>query len=123
RRDVSITLVESGPRLLGPLPERVAIAAHQALLDRGIHVETGCRVERVTEDMIITADGRKLEADLCVWAAGISAPPVLSSLGLPQNRVGQLEVNEFLETSDPAVYAFGDCAAAPWHHDGKTSLV
>jgi len=123
RRDVSITLVESAPRLLGPLTERVAIAAHQALLDRGIRIETGCRVARVTSDRIFTADGRELPADLCVWAAGISAPPVLAKLGLPQNRAGQIEVDAFLQTTDPAVFAMGDCAAAPWVHDGKTTQV
>lgn len=123
RRDVSITLVESAPRLLGPLPERVAIAAHQALLDRGVRIETGCRVARLTSDRIFTSDGREIPADLCVWAAGISAPPVLSTLGLTQNRAGQIEVDAFLQTSDPAVYAMGDCAAAPWVHDGKTTQV
>lgn len=123
RRDVSITVVESAPRLLGPLPERVSIAAHQALLDRGIHIETGCRVARVTADRIFTSDGRELPSDLCVWAAGISAPPVLSTLGLPQNRAGQIEVDAHLQTSDPAVFAMGDCAAAPWIHEGKTTQV
>src|SRR5690606_22960620 len=88
-RDLSITVVEGGPRLLGPLPERVSISAHQALLRRGIQVETNTRVAEVRPDAVITADGRRLPAGLCVWAAGISAPGVLETLGLPLNRAGQ----------------------------------
>ncbi len=55
-------------------------------------------------------------ADLVVWAAGIKAPDWLASLdGLEVNRNNQLVVTETLQsTRDPDIFAFGDCAAAPW---------
>jgi NADH dehydrogenase len=116
-RDLAITVVEGAPRILSVLPEKISRAAHARLTDLGIKVETDCRVSEVTPSCVKTADGRHFDANLCMWAAGIRGPSVLSSLGLPMNRVGQLEVSAQLETPDPHVLALGDCCAAPWTHD------
>ena len=45
---------------------------------------------------MLDAAGNTYRADLCVWAAGIRAPQLLSTLGLPTNRGGQLEVDGWL---------------------------
>ncbi|MCG2603918.1 MAG: FAD-dependent oxidoreductase, partial [Achromobacter sp.] len=50
---------------------------------------------------------------------GIKGPALLAELDLPLNKLGQLEVNERLETADPHILALGDCCAAPWR-DGRT---
>ena len=118
-RDLAITLVEGAPRILSPLSEKISRAAHARLTALGIQVETQCRVAEITPDAVRTADGRSFPADLSVWAAGIQGPPVLATLGLPLNRLGQLEVNERLESSDPHILALGDCCAAPWT-DGRS---
>jgi NADH dehydrogenase len=79
-------------------------------------VRTGQRVVAVDEAGVHTADGATLHADLIVWAAGIQAPPLLANLdGLEVNRANQLVVAATLQTTrDPDIFAFGDCAAAPW---------
>ena len=118
-QDLRITLIEGGPRILGPLPERVSEAAESLLLERGIHVETNCRVSEVMRHAVITPD-REFPSDLCVWAAGIKAPVLLQALELPLTPINQIIVNAHLVTPDPAIYAFGDCAAAPWGDTGKT---
>ena len=94
-------------------------AATARLTELGIRVETACRVSEVTADTVKTADGREFPARLCMWAAGIKGPALLADLGLPLNKLGQLEVNERLETADPHIVALGDCCAAPWR-EGRT---
>ena len=63
-----------------------------------------------------TASGKEVPAELVVWAAGVKAPDFLTDLGgLESNRINQLVVSETLQTTrDANVFAFGDCAAAPW---------
>src|SRR5690606_17512053 len=117
-RDLVITLIEGAPRLLAALPERIALAAQDRLTELGVRVYTDCRVAEVTKDKVITADGRSFASDLCMWAAGIRGQPVLAGLDLPLNRIGQIEVDACLRTADPAIYALGDCAAAPWADKG-----
>lgn len=111
-QDLRIRLIEGGPRILGPLPERVADAARELLLERGVSVEVGCKVSEVTRRSVRTPE-REFEADLCVWAAGITAPAWLAQLGLEFNSLNQIVVDDCLRTADPAIYALGDCAAAP----------
>ncbi|GAB3538040.1 FAD-dependent oxidoreductase [Noviherbaspirillum agri] len=120
KKDIRITILEGGPRILPPLPEKLSAAAHGLLAARGVAVRTSVRVAKVTGEALYDDKGNRYPADLCVWAAGIEAPALLAQLGLETNRVNQLVVDASLRTNDPAVYAFGDCAAAPWGDEGKT---
>jgi len=115
-RDIRLTLLEASPRILPPLSEKVAAAATELLTKLDVQVRTGERVTRVGADGVHTASGAFYPADLIVWAAGIMAPAVLADLdGLEANRAHQLVVTATLQTTrDPDIFAFGDCAAAPW---------
>jgi NADH dehydrogenase len=111
-KDIRITLLEGAPRILSPMPARVAAAAAQLLEERQIKVVSACRVERITHDQVVDASGRLYPYHICVWAAGIKAPAFLGKLGLPTTPSGQLEVTDRLEVKGhPAIYAIGDCAA------------
>lgn len=112
--DVKIALLEGAPRILSGLPESMSRAATSLLLERGINVNTSVRITEVTADALYDDKGTRYPYDLCVWAAGIQAPEFLAGMGLPVNRINQVEVNAGLRTADPAVFAFGDCAEAPW---------
>ncbi len=115
--DLAITLVEGAPRILSPLSEKISRAALARLVSLGIQVEAQCKVSEITATEVRTADGRAFPTDLCMWAAGIQGPPVLAGLGLPLNRLGQLQVDERLESPDPHILALGDCCAVPWTDD------
>ncbi|SHH01030.1 NAD(P)/FAD-dependent oxidoreductase [Massilia sp. CF038] len=111
-RDVRITLLEGAPRILAPLPERVAAAAHKLLTERGVTVVTECRVTSIEAQRVTDSKGVQYPASLCVWAAGIRAPAFLGQLGLPTNKGGQIEVDGMLRVKGfTDIYALGDCAA------------
>lgn len=115
-RDIQMTIIEAGPRILAALPQRVADAALALLGSLKVDVLTNERVTEIRPDAVITASGRVIRAELCVWAAGIKAPDFLKELdGLETNRINQLVVHQTLQTTrDPDVFAFGDCACCPW---------
>jgi NADH dehydrogenase len=115
-KDIRLTLLEAAPRILPQLGERIAKAATELLGRLDIKVRTGERVVAVDAGSVHTAAGAVLRADLIVWAAGIQAPALLASLdGLEVNRANQLVVTATLQTTrDLDIFAFGDCAAAPW---------
>ena len=118
--DVRITILEAAPRILPPLPERIAEAASLLLSDLSVSVHTDEKVVAVDGRGVRTASGAEYPADLVVWAAGIRAPAWLAQLdGLEVNRTNQLVVKRTLQTTrDADVFALGDCAACPWP-DGK----
>jgi NADH dehydrogenase len=115
-KDVKLAVIEAAPRILPALPERLSKAALALLRDLKVQVLTGERVTGVEADGVVTAGGRKIPAELTVWAAGIKAPEFLKDLdGLETNRINQLVVTELLVTTrDPDIFAIGDCASCPW---------
>jgi NADH dehydrogenase len=118
-RDVRIRILEGAPRVLAPLAEKVSAAATTLLLQRRVDVTTSCRVVSIEADKVTDADGNVYPANLCVWAAGIKAPPLLAQVGLPVARGGQVKVDGQLRVEGvPDVFALGDCAWCP-QPDGK----
>lgn len=115
-RDIRITLIEAGPRVLPALPERLSKATVELLAKLNVQVLTAARVTAVEHDGVLIADGRKVPAELTVWAAGIKAPDFLKDIaGLETNRLNQLVVTAELQvTRDQNIFAFGDCAACAW---------
>ncbi|MBP0623206.1 MULTISPECIES: NAD(P)/FAD-dependent oxidoreductase [Cupriavidus] len=117
RRDVHIHVIEAGQRILPALSPRVSEETRKLLQKLHINVLTAERVTEVSPLGIQTADGKWIDADLTVWAAGITAPSVLCNLGLPVNRAGQVIVGPTLQADgDPDIFALGDCASCTCAH-------
>lgn len=110
---LSVTLVESGSRLLGAFPEDISRSAQDKLESLGVRVLTGTAVSGADPDGFSLGSGGHVPASLKVWAAGVKASAILARLdGLEVNRNGQLLVGPSLRTTDdPAIFALGDCAA------------
>ena len=114
-KDIKVSLIEAADRILPALPPRLS-AATEALITRlGVQVLTQAKVTEVMATGVRLADGRVVESELVVWAAGVKAPDFLKDLGgLETNRINQLVVKDTLQTTrDPDIFALGDCAACP----------
>lgn len=121
-RDVKISLIEAGDRILPALPVKMSLAVDVELRKLRVNVFTGERVTEVSDKGVTTHSGRMIPAELVVWAAGIKAPDFLKDIdGLETNRINQLVVKQTLQTTqDDNIFALGDCAACPWlGHDGN----
>lgn len=115
RARLRLTLIESGNRLLAPLPERVSAAALAKLRQLGIDVRLDTKVKAADANGFQLANGGRIDARLRVWAAGVKAAPVLAGIdGLESSHAGQLKVGPTLQTTnDPDIFAVGDCASLP----------
>lgn len=110
--DVTITILEGASNILPVLPESVSSAALRLLDERHIRVVNNCKVVEISPKQVEDANGTRYKADLCVWAAGIKAPPWLAELGLPVNKNNQLEVQGDLRVKGQLdIFSLGDCAA------------
>ena len=113
--EVETTLVEFMDQLLPRIvdfPMAAMLARH--LRDKGVTVHLG---EGAAE--ILGAEGkvtgvrtahRTLEADLVIMATGVRPRSELArDAGLQLSAMGAIVVNERMQTSDPFIYAAGDC--------------
>lgn len=79
--------------------------------------EGGDKVERVVTDK------RTIDADLVILAAGIKPNVSLAAdAGLDIGESGGISVNRFMQTSDPDIYAGGDCIELKNLVSGKPGL-
>ncbi|CDG34324.1 NADH dehydrogenase [Parasaccharibacter apium] len=112
KRLLKPTLIEAQDRLLPPFPEQVSAEAKAELEKLGFDVITGGMVSEVGCGYIALKDGRRIESDFPIWAAGVKACVATSLLkNLELSRSGQIMVTNTLQTTkDPSIYAIGDCA-------------
>lgn len=80
-----------------------------ALAQAGVAVVEGAQIAHVAADQIALTDGRAFRSDLTIGAAGARAQDWLAGSGLRLER-GFVAVDAQLQSSDPAVFASGDCA-------------
>jgi NADH dehydrogenase len=112
---IKVSLIEAAERILPALQPRFSLATEDLIKKLGVQVFTSSKVMEVMSNGIRLADGRVLESELVVWAAGVKAPDFLKDLGgLETNRINQLVVLDTLQTTrDIDIFALGDCAACP----------
>ena len=112
------TVLEIAPQLMGRVLSRETasflLGAHQK---RGLALELGCSAAALvgihgSVQAVDTADGRRLPADLVLLGVG-AVPCTELALDAGLEVDNGIVVDELLRTSDPDIYAVGDCASAP----------
>jgi nitrite reductase (NADH) large subunit len=110
-------VVEMAPRLMAVQIDDAGgatLARHVEAL--GLTVHTGAVTEQILGDAHVTGlalrDAEPLDVDLVVFSAGIRPRDALArSAGLALAERGGVLVDERCQTSDPNVWAIGECAA------------
>jgi nitrite reductase (NADH) large subunit len=113
-------VVEFAPRLMPvQVDEGGGVALRSRVEELGVHVHTGCETKAVaTGDRgqvtgMRFADGMSLEVDMVVFSAGIRPRDELAhSCGLAIGERRGVVVDDQCRTSDPAIFAIGECAVA-----------
>lgn len=113
RERLSLTLLESAPRILAAFPPEISTSAQQQLQNIGFRVLTSTRVSAAEHDGFKYGDNALVEADLMVWAGGVKAPDFMQGIaGLNTTSSNQILVNPTLNTKeDDHIFALGDCAS------------
>jgi NADH dehydrogenase len=107
-------LVEATDRVLPEIDAGLAEYALRELRGRGIDIRLGTTLEEVRADAARLATGETLPTRTVVWTAGVAPHPSLRRLSLPLDERGRVPVDECLRVRGmDAVWAIGDCAAAP----------
>src|SRR5207342_919745 len=107
-------LVEAADRVLPEIDAELADYALRELRGRGIDVRLGTTLEEVRADSARIATGETLPTRTVVWTAGVAPHPSLRQLSLPLDERGRVPVDDHLRVKGmDAVWAIGDCAAAP----------
>ncbi|CDN58039.1 MocF (plasmid) [Neorhizobium galegae bv. officinalis bv. officinalis str. HAMBI 1141] len=113
----AVTLIEAQPRvLMRGVPEKLALALQARHAAEGVELLCGVGIGTIADGesgvAIGLADGRQIKVDALV--VGIGAQPntrLAAEAGLAIDN--GIAVDRYLATSDPHVFAAGDCCSFP----------
>ena len=108
--DLSILLVEGGPRLLPAFAPHLSLKAVKGLEQMGVTVKLNSLVSDVRADGVMIGS-EWVRSTNVIWAAGNRASPLLSTLSVPQDASGRVNVRPDLTIpDDPWIFVIGDAA-------------
>jgi NADH dehydrogenase len=111
-KNIQVTLVEAGPRLLPPFAPSLSARTKKDLEKLDVQVLLNSAVKELLDGKVILKDGTELPSQITIWAAGVKGSDAMKQLNLPveSNRVAveaTMQVKNY-----PYLWALGDIAGA-----------
>jgi NADPH-dependent 2,4-dienoyl-CoA reductase/sulfur reductase-like enzyme/peroxiredoxin family protein/rhodanese-related sulfurtransferase/TusA-related sulfurtransferase len=113
-RGILVTIVEALEQMMGVLDYDMATLIHQHLKTKNVefYLKDGVSSFESAGDGKIAVNlnsGRKIVVDMVILSIGVRPESKLAKeAGLELGERGHIVVNEYLQTSDPDIYAIGD---------------
>jgi len=118
-----VTVVEVLDRILPVEDKEISGIAHKAFEKQGMTIHAGAKVTELTAGkehvaaLLETHDGeREISVEKVILAVGITGNT--EDIGLDGTKVavdrGHVEIDQWMATGEPGVYAIGDLAGPPW---------
>lgn len=121
-REIGLTLIEPGERLMSEMPESLASYTKTQLERDGVHVLTGTKVTKVTREQVTLSHDKSLFNSMLIWNTGIEPNPLVAALDCEKGAKGGMVTDSaFRVMKRPGVWAIGDCAQIP-KPDGSGSF-
>lgn len=109
--DAMIYLLDAGPRILPTFPAQLSRTAASDLENLGVKTRTRAAVTGIERDAVHLGDDH-IDAATVIWAAGVTASPLGTSLGVPLEKGNRVPVEPDLTLREhPEVFVIGDLAA------------
>jgi pyridine nucleotide-disulfide oxidoreductase family protein len=111
-RESSVTLLESGARILPGYPDPAARRIERNAAARGVGIRLDSPVLGAVAGGLILEGGETLACDAFVWVAGSASLPLFDGSGLERDEGGFVTVRETLQApGHDEIFATGDCAS------------
>ena len=110
---MDVTIVEMASQVLTPVDFPIAAILQQHIRSKGVHLLLNTAVSgfEQTENglKVMLNNGQELDADVVILSIGVKPDTKLATeAGLKIGEARGIYVNEYMQTSDPDIYAVGD---------------
>jgi NADH oxidase (H2O2-forming) len=128
-RDINVTIVEMLDQCLqiafGEEACRCCQEVEEYLAKKGINIITGAKIEEILGNDAVTAvklsNGKEIKADALIVGIGVSPNVDLAKKACLAVDKGGIIVDTTMRTSDPNIFACGDCASKFSFFTGQSS--
>ncbi len=113
RLGISTTVVEKNDQILTPFDKEMTTPFVEALASKGVTLVLGQSAEAIEQSpdglIVCLGSGQRITAQLVIFGIGVRPENKLAvDAGLEVGPRGGIRVNDYLQTSDPSIYAVGD---------------
>ncbi len=124
----SVKLVELGNQVMAPVDFDIASFVHEKAKQKGLELLLNVGVEKFNDKgetiEVFLNNGTFLETDAVILAIGVKPEIKLAvEAGLEIGETRGILVNEFLQTSNPDIYAVGDAIEVAHYINNKKVLI
>lgn len=115
---MEVSVIEMGNQILAPVDFPIASLAQQHIRSKGVDLRLNAAVtgfEAIQNGVkVLMKDGKTIDADIVILSIGVRPDTKLATMaGLQLGPAKGIRVNEYLQTSNPAIYAVGDAIEFP----------
>lgn len=116
RRGIQVTIVEMMDQVMAPVDYEMAAMVHQHLRFHNVRLALSDGLQAIEPRgegrlSVILQSGRRADAELVILSIGVRPESrIAKEAGLELGIRGAIATNEYLQTSDPDIYAIGDAA-------------
>jgi NADH:ubiquinone reductase (H+-translocating) len=111
--EMKFVLLDLAEQVMPEVGEKLGARAMRVLKRRGVDVRLGLTLNEVHSDHVVLSDNSRVDTRTVAWVTGVTAAPLIATLGLPTDK-GRLKVQtDFAVPDHPDVFAAGDAAAVP----------
>jgi Uncharacterized NAD(FAD)-dependent dehydrogenases len=126
--NIEVSIVEKANQVMAPLDYSMAAIVHRHLREKGVRLilEDGVSEFEDTGQSIIThlESGQRIDSDMVILSIGVKPEIKLArEAGLTIGSLGGISVNEYMQTSNPDIYALGDAVEVKHLVTGKQALI
>lgn len=124
----SVKLVELGNQVMAPVDFDIASFVHEKAKQKGLELLLNVGVEKFNDKgetiEVFLNNGTSLETDAVILAIGVKPETKLAvEAGLAIGETRGILVNEFMQTSNPDIYAVGDAIEVAHYINNKKVLI
>jgi len=125
---VAVTIIELMAQVLGPLDYEMATLVHQHLKENEVEFYLEDPVQFIGHEgecqILGLASGKKVKTDMIIMGVGVRPENDLAKdANIELGSTGGIKVNEYLQTSDPDIYAVGDAIEVVDYINGNPALI
>ncbi|MGG3470477.1 CoA-disulfide reductase [Neobacillus pocheonensis] len=125
-RGIEVTIIEKGNQIMTPIDIEMASILHTHLKEKYVklHLENGVESFADQGKKVILSDGTEIKTDMTILSIGVRPENELAkAAGLELGERGGIVVNEFLQTSNPDIYAVGDAVEVIDYISGTKAMI
>ncbi len=127
-RGLKVSLIEKAPQIMPPADPEMTIPVIKALEKAGVELILNDGIQSLQGDgvaqRVVLESGNEVAGDMFLLGLGVRPDSVIAKQsGLDLGVAGSIKVNEYLQSSDPDIYAAGDLADSTFQSTGEDTWI